>query len=26
VIYYRRESGVLTVLRVYHHAREPIAR
>ena len=26
VIYYRREPGVLTVLRVYHHAREPIVR
>ena len=26
VIYYRREPGVLTVLRIYHHAREPIAR
>ncbi len=25
-IYYEREAGVLTVLRVYHHAREPIAR
>ena len=26
VIYYRRMPGVLDVLRVYHHAREPIAR
>ncbi len=25
-IYYRRAPGVLEVLRVYHHAREPIAR
>jgi len=26
VIYYERESGVLRILRVYHHAREPIVR
>lgn len=26
VIYYARTPGLLTVLRVYHHAREPIAR
>ncbi len=25
-IFYEREPGVLRVLRVYHHAREPIAR
>ncbi len=26
VIYYRRKPGMLDVLRVHHHAREPIAR
>lgn len=26
MIYYRRAPGVVQVLRVYHHAREPIAR
>ena len=26
VIFYRREPGVLTVLRVFHHAREPVTR
>ncbi|MBK8692026.1 MAG: hypothetical protein IPN17_06900 [Deltaproteobacteria bacterium] len=25
-IFYERDPGVLRVLRVYHHAREPIAR
>ncbi len=26
VLYYQREGGVLTIVRVYHHAREPISR
>lgn len=26
VLYYRRDAGGLTIVRAYHHAREPIAR